>query len=78
MIYSLGPFKKKKKEKKRASTFHIGAENKLWLHIDAAYAGAAYLCPELRWSLQGVEYADSLVFNSSKWMMVTFDCIAFW
>ncbi|XP_003969894.2 histidine decarboxylase [Takifugu rubripes] len=56
----------------------VCAENKLWLHIDAAYAGAAYLCPELRWSLQGVEYADSLVFNPSKWMMVNFDCIAFW
>lgn len=63
---------------KLSSIYHTGAENKLWLHIDAAYAAAAYLCPELRWSLQGVEYADSLVFNPSKWMMVNFDCIAFW
>lgn len=67
-----------KKKTEIIFVFHAGAEGKLWLHIDAAYAGAAYLCPELRWSLKGIEYADSLVFNSSKWMMVTYDCIAFW
>uniref|UniRef100_A0A673BKI1 Histidine decarboxylase n=1 Tax=Sphaeramia orbicularis TaxID=375764 RepID=A0A673BKI1_9TELE len=50
----------------------------LWLHVDAAYAGSAYFCPELRWSLDGIEYADSFVFNPSKWMMVHFDCTAFW
>uniref|UniRef100_A0A3Q3GAR2 Histidine decarboxylase n=1 Tax=Kryptolebias marmoratus TaxID=37003 RepID=A0A3Q3GAR2_KRYMA len=53
-------------------------EEGLWLHVDAAYAGSAYLCPELRWSLQGVEFAHSFVFNPSKWMMVHFDCTAFW
>lgn len=55
-----------------------GAEEELWLHVDAAYAGAAYLCPELRWSLDGVEFAHSFVFNPAKWMMVHFDCTAFW
>ncbi|XP_060734448.1 histidine decarboxylase isoform X1 [Tachysurus vachellii] len=50
----------------------------LWLHVDAAYAGSAFLCPELRNFLSGVEYADSFVFNPSKWMMVHFDCTAFW
>ncbi|KAG9341353.1 hypothetical protein JZ751_019459 [Albula glossodonta] len=50
----------------------------LWLHIDAAYAGSAFLCPEQRGFLNGVEYADSFVFNPSKWMMVHFDCTAFW
>uniref|UniRef100_A0A672GGS5 Histidine decarboxylase n=1 Tax=Salarias fasciatus TaxID=181472 RepID=A0A672GGS5_SALFA len=50
----------------------------LWLHVDAAYAGSAYFCPELRWSLQGIEFSDSFVFNPSKWMMVHFDCTAFW
>uniref|UniRef100_A0A7N8XSF0 Histidine decarboxylase n=1 Tax=Mastacembelus armatus TaxID=205130 RepID=A0A7N8XSF0_9TELE len=50
----------------------------LWLHVDAAYAGAAYFCPELRWSLEGIEFAQSFVFNLSKWMMVHFDCTAFW
>uniref|UniRef100_A0A3Q1K2W2 Histidine decarboxylase n=1 Tax=Anabas testudineus TaxID=64144 RepID=A0A3Q1K2W2_ANATE len=54
------------------------AEEGLWLHVDAAYAGSAYFCPELRWSLEGIEFADSFVFNPSKWMMVHFDCTAFW
>ena len=55
-----------------------GAEEGLWLHVDAAYAGTAYFCPELRWSLKGIEFANSFVFNPSKWMMVHFDCTAFW
>ncbi|RVE74306.1 hypothetical protein OJAV_G00020800 [Oryzias javanicus] len=53
-------------------------EEALWLHVDAAYAGSAYFCPELRWSLEGIEFAHSFVFNPSKWMMVHFDCTAFW
>uniref|UniRef100_A0A8C5UV88 Histidine decarboxylase n=1 Tax=Microcebus murinus TaxID=30608 RepID=A0A8C5UV88_MICMU len=50
----------------------------LWLHIDAAYAGTAFLCPEFRGFLKGIEYADSFTFNPSKWMMVHFDCTGFW
>lgn len=50
----------------------------LWLHIDAAYAGTAFICPEFRGFLKGIEYADSFTFNPSKWMMVHFDCTAFW
>uniref|UniRef100_A0A3B4TEP5 Histidine decarboxylase n=1 Tax=Seriola dumerili TaxID=41447 RepID=A0A3B4TEP5_SERDU len=53
-------------------------EGGLWLHVDAAYAGSAYFCPELRWSLEGIDFAHSFVFNPSKWMMVHFDCTAFW
>ncbi|XP_028258170.1 histidine decarboxylase [Parambassis ranga] len=53
-------------------------EEGLWHHVDAAYAGSAYFCPELRWSLEGIEFAHSFVFNPSKWMMVHFDCTAFW
>ncbi|XP_061132516.1 histidine decarboxylase-like isoform X2 [Syngnathus typhle] len=55
-----------------------GAEEGLWLHVDAAYAGSAYLCPELRWSLQGVDFAHSFVFNPAKMMMVQIDCTALW
>jgi len=55
-----------------------GADEGLWLHVDAAYAGTAYFCPELRWSLKGIEFANSFVFNPSKWMMVHFDCTGFW
>ena len=32
-----------------------------WLHVDAAYAGSAMVCPELRWAFEGVDRADSLV-----------------
>ena len=39
----------------------------VWLHVDAAYAGSAWVCPELRWSQAGVERADSLVVNAHKW-----------
>ncbi|KAE8617912.1 hypothetical protein XENTR_v10009223 [Xenopus tropicalis] len=56
----------------------VCAREKLWLHIDAAYAGTAFLCPEFRTLMNGVDYADSFTFNPSKWMMVHFDCTAFW
>lgn len=56
----------------------ICAREGLWLHVDAAYAGTAFLCPELRGFLKGIEYADSFTFNPSKWMMVHFDCTGFW
>lgn len=49
-----------------------------WLHIDAAYAGSAFVCPELRAPLKGVELADSYNFNPHKWLLVNFECSAFW
>ncbi len=45
-----------------------------WLHVDAAYAGSAMVCPELRDAFAGVERADSLVLNPHKWMLVPNDC----
>ncbi len=48
-----------------------------WLHVDAAYAGTAAIVPELRPLFAGVELADSLVFNPHKWMLVNFDCSAY-
>ncbi|HEY3776421.1 MAG TPA: pyridoxal-dependent decarboxylase [Solirubrobacteraceae bacterium] len=45
-----------------------------WLHVDAAYAGSAMVCPELRSAFAGVERADSLVLNPHKWMLVPNDC----
>lgn len=53
-------------------------EYNLWLHLDAAYAGSAFICPEYRSWLKGVERADSIAFNPSKWLMVHFDCTALW
>ncbi|HJR93021.1 MAG TPA: pyridoxal-dependent decarboxylase [Acidimicrobiia bacterium] len=49
----------------------------LWLHVDAAYAGTAAILPDMRWILDGVEAADSYVFNPHKWMLTNFDCSAF-
>jgi aromatic-L-amino-acid decarboxylase len=50
----------------------------IWLHIDAAYAGAAAICEELRWSHAGVEFADSYCMDPHKWLLTNFDCDAFW
>ena len=49
----------------------------LWHHIDAAFAGTALLLPEKRWMNDGAEMADSFVFNPHKWMLVNFDCTAY-
>jgi aromatic-L-amino-acid/L-tryptophan decarboxylase len=49
----------------------------IWLHVDAAYAGAAAIVPELRRHFVGVEHADSFVFNPHKWLLVNFDCSAY-
>src|ERR1044072_1049638 len=50
----------------------------VWLHVDAAYAGCAMVCPELRWAFDGIEGADSLVVNPHKWLLATQGCSAFW
>jgi aromatic-L-amino-acid/L-tryptophan decarboxylase len=50
----------------------------IWLHVDAAMAGIAALCPELRWVNDGLEHADSYATNPHKWMGVNFDCDTFW
>ncbi len=49
----------------------------LWLHVDAAMAGTAALCPEFRGMHDGLEHADSYCFNPHKWMFTNFDCDAF-
>jgi aromatic-L-amino-acid/L-tryptophan decarboxylase len=54
----------------------VCARHGLWLHVDAAYGGAAALVPELRHVLDGAERADSLVVNPHKWMFVPVDCSA--
>ncbi|KAM4688350.1 aromatic-L-amino-acid decarboxylase isoform 1-T2 [Discoglossus pictus] len=50
----------------------------IWMHVDAAYAGSAFICPEFRYLMKGVELADSFNFNPHKWLLVNFDCSAFW
>lgn len=46
----------------------------LWLHVDAAYAGSAAICPEFRPHYAGWERADSIVFNPHKWLLTPMDC----
>lgn len=50
----------------------------VWLHVDAAYAGNAFICQELKYLLAGVEYADSFNTNPNKWLLVNFDCSTMW
>jgi len=55
----------------------IAARHGAWLHVDAAYAGTAAVCPENRAMLDGAEFMDSFVFNPHKWMLTNFDCSAY-
>jgi aromatic-L-amino-acid decarboxylase len=51
----------------------VCASEGLWLHVDAAYAGSAAVAPELRFVLEGVDRADSVVMNPHKWLFVPLD-----
>jgi aromatic-L-amino-acid decarboxylase len=53
-------------------------QHHLWLHVDAAYGGAAAIAPELRWVLDGAERADSIVVNPHKWLFTPIDCSVLW
>ena len=55
----------------------IGRRHDLHVHVDAAWAGSAMICPEFRALWDGVELADSVVFNPHKWLLINFDCTAF-
>ncbi|MDQ7801943.1 MAG: pyridoxal-dependent decarboxylase [Armatimonadota bacterium] len=50
----------------------------VWLHVDAAYGGAAAILPEMRWVLRGCERADSFLVNPHKWLFTPIDCTAFY
>ncbi len=49
---------------------------RLWLHVDAAYGGAALLSPRTRPLLEGIERADSFIVDPHKMLYSTFDCAA--
>jgi len=53
-------------------------KHNIWFHVDAAYAGSACICPEFRHLLDGVEYADSFMFNPHKWLHISFECSTMW
>ena len=56
----------------------VAATEGMWHHVDAAYAGTAMVCPELRHHQDGLELVDSYTTNPHKWLLTNFDCSAFW
>lgn len=50
----------------------------VWLHADGAYAGCAFILPELKHLTRGLQYADSFNTNPNKWLLVNFDCSTYW
>lgn len=61
-----------------AAVADVCAAEGVWLHVDAAHAGSALVCPELRWMVAGIERADSFCMNPHKWLFTNFDCDCFW
>ena len=57
-----------------AAIARVCSEEKLWLHVDAAYGGAAAVLESHRWVLDGCEGADSVVINPHKWLFTPIDC----
>jgi aromatic-L-amino-acid decarboxylase len=56
----------------------VAQRHRLWLHVDAAYGGAAAAAPEYRHVLSGADRADSLVVNPHKWLFTPIDLSAFY
>ncbi|KAL6616129.1 hypothetical protein ACP70R_038399 [Stipagrostis hirtigluma subsp. patula] len=54
------------------------AAHGVWVHVDAAYAGSAFVCPEFRHLADGVAAADSLSMNPHKWLLANNDCCPLW
>ena len=55
----------------------VAKKHSIWLHVDAAYAGSALILPEFQHLIDGIENADSFVFNPHKWLFTNFDCSAY-
>ncbi|CAN6288263.1 unnamed protein product [Urochloa humidicola] len=57
----------------------VARRHRMWMHVDAAYAGSAAVCPEFRGYLQdGAELADSVSLNPHKWLLTNNDCCCLW
>ncbi|XP_057433632.1 tyrosine/DOPA decarboxylase 2-like [Lotus japonicus] len=56
----------------------VAKDYSMWVHVDAAYAGSACICPEFRHLIDGVEDADSFSFNAHKWFLTNLDCCCLW
>jgi L-2,4-diaminobutyrate decarboxylase len=51
-------------------------ERGVWLHVDAAYGGAALAAPSTHDRFDGIELADSVIIDPHKWLFAPFDCCA--
>ncbi|XP_020172713.1 tyrosine decarboxylase 1-like [Aegilops tauschii subsp. strangulata] len=56
----------------------LAREHGIWLHVDAAYAGSALICPEFHEYIDGAELADSVSMNPHKWFLTNMDCCCLW
>ncbi|KAL7593375.1 hypothetical protein Lser_V15G32666 [Lactuca serriola] len=56
----------------------LSSKYNMWVHVDAAYAGSACICPEFRHFLDGVEGASSFSFNAHKWLLTNLACCCLW
>ncbi|KAG8320923.1 aromatic-L-amino-acid decarboxylase activity protein [Homalodisca vitripennis] len=56
----------------------VAKKHGCWLHVDAAYAGSAFICPEFQHLLNGIELVDSFNTNPTKWLLMNFDCSCLW
>ncbi|KAK3150693.1 hypothetical protein QOZ80_3AG0236440 [Eleusine coracana subsp. coracana] len=56
----------------------VAALQGVWVHVDAAYAGSALVCPEFRHVVDGAEAVDSFSMNAHKWLLANTDCCALW
>ncbi|KAG4990279.1 hypothetical protein GLYMA_09G021700v4 [Glycine max] len=56
----------------------VAKEYGMWVHVDAAYAGSACICPEFRHLIDGVEGANSFSLNAHKWFLTNLDCCCLW
>ncbi|CAH1772284.1 unnamed protein product [Owenia fusiformis] len=57
---------------------HVTERENIYLHVDAAYAGSAFICPEFQHYMKGIECVNSINMNPNKWMLVNFDVSAMW
>ncbi len=60
-----------------AGVAELAERFQMWMHVDAAYAGAAAILPEFGWAFAGCERADSMVMNPHKWLLTPMDCSVF-
>ena len=57
---------------------YVSKDYGMWVHVDAAYAGSACICPEFQHFIDGVEGANSFSLNAHKWFITSLDCCCLW